>query len=78
MGSAYDEATRFASADALRAERMKASASDADDLRVVEEYVRFMKLSLMVRVCVVIFDAHAVLATCLTYRRTYVTLSFAS
>jgi hypothetical protein len=45
--SAYDEAGRAASADVIKAERSK--AVDVADYRIVEEFLRFKKFSLMVR-----------------------------
>lgn len=47
--SSYDEASRFASADAIKAERSK--APDAPDYRVIEEYLRYKKFTLMVSNC---------------------------
>jgi hypothetical protein len=47
--SAYDEAGRAAAADVIKAERSK--AVDVADFRVIEEYLRFKKFSLMVGGC---------------------------
>ena len=64
--SAYDEAARIAGNDAVRAERLKSAGSDAADLRVLEEYVRFMKLALMVCLACTKLNGHCVTIACMT------------